>query len=87
MNLSILSLNPNPNGIEILKRCPMHINWNYLSKNPNAIEILKVNQKKINWRNFSENPSIFIKPNDKTLYSYFEKFKFDDFINVFNYLI
>jgi len=86
MNLSLLSLNHSIEGIEILKKYPAHINWNYLSKNPTAIEILKVNRKKINWRNFSANPSIF-KKNDVNNQSYFGQFKIDDFINLFNYFI
>lgn len=54
-----LSLNTNPEAIEILKKKPDEIDWHYLSLNPcpAAIELLRANPTKINWRNLSYNPS------------------------------
>ena len=57
----MLSVNPNPEAIELLKANQSKIDWDYLSMNPNdeAIELLKANQGKINWYILSGNPAIF----------------------------
>ena len=52
-----LSMNKNPEAIELLKQNPKKINWLWLSSNPcnEAIELLKQNPKKINWSILSRN--------------------------------
>ena len=54
-----LSLNPNPEAIELLKANLDKIDWYNLSKNPNseAIELLKKYPEKIDWSELSDNPS------------------------------
>ena len=55
----LLSQNPNPEAIELLKKYPEKMDWFWLSQNPNAIELLKANPKKIYWNRLSKNPAIF----------------------------
>jgi len=52
-----LSMNKNPEAIELLKQNPKKINWLWLSSNPcnEAIELLKQNPNKINWGILSRN--------------------------------
>ncbi len=55
----MLSQNPNPEAIELLKENPKKIDWEMLSENPSrgAIELLKENPYvEINWELLSTNP-------------------------------
>ena len=49
-----LSININPNAIQILEENPDKISWNCLSQNPNAIHILEKNPDKIVWYQLSQ---------------------------------
>ena len=46
INWEMLSKNPNPKAIELLKANPKKIDWEYLSANPSAIELLEEKMKK-----------------------------------------
>jgi len=51
----MLSQNPNPEAIKILKANPDNINLDFLSANPAAIDILKANTDDISWYELSAN--------------------------------
>ena len=51
----MLSQNPNPEAIKILKANPDNINLDFLSANPAAIDILKANVDDISWYELSAN--------------------------------
>jgi methionine-rich copper-binding protein CopC len=51
----MLSQNPNPEAIKILKANPDNINLDFLSANPSAIDILKANVDDISWYELSAN--------------------------------
>ena len=51
----MLSQNPNPEAIKILKANPENINLDFLSANPAAIDILKANTDDISWYELSAN--------------------------------
>jgi hypothetical protein len=55
----LLSKNPSPAAIELLKTNRDNIHWGYLSENTNseAIELLRANPTKICWPSLSENPN------------------------------
>jgi hypothetical protein len=54
----LLSKNPSPAAIELLKKNRDNIHWGYLSENTNseAIELLRANPTKIYWPSLSKNP-------------------------------
>ena len=54
----LLSKNPSPAAIELLKKNRDNIHWGYLSQNTNseAIELLRANPTKIYWPSLSKNP-------------------------------